>query len=362
MNQVVLIGNGFDLAHGLKTSYSDFILWYFKEVATLFNQSGFYEDPLVSIHQIYQRRHFNEASFYKLSEVLKYLSNEEIDFRYISEFFRTIVSRNIKYNWVDIEYLYYQELLRHFKIIEKPGISETRIDDFKTTLKQINNCLDNLSKSLVNYLSTISVGSNIKLDTIQEHFTNIEKEQLKTKGSILLLNFNYTSVADLYFMHSSHKNVYKKIDIHGSISDKSNPIIFGYGDDMEPNFQKLVNFNDNEIMLHMKSINYFKTLNYNSLMSYLESDGFVVNIMGHSCGLSDRLLLNRIFEHTNCRKIKIFYHQIDIERNDYTNKTIEIFRHFKNIVIAQERIVSFPNSKPLVPIRIPVLEPLVDVN
>lgn len=28
MNRIVLIGNDFDLAHGLKTSYEDFINWY----------------------------------------------------------------------------------------------------------------------------------------------------------------------------------------------------------------------------------------------------------------------------------------------------------------------------------------------
>ena len=31
MNRIVLIGNGFDLAHGLKTSYADFIDWYWEE-------------------------------------------------------------------------------------------------------------------------------------------------------------------------------------------------------------------------------------------------------------------------------------------------------------------------------------------
>lgn len=31
MNRIVLIGNGFDLAHGLKTSYKDFIDWYWKD-------------------------------------------------------------------------------------------------------------------------------------------------------------------------------------------------------------------------------------------------------------------------------------------------------------------------------------------
>jgi len=28
MNRLVIIGNGFDMAHGLKTSYKDFINWY----------------------------------------------------------------------------------------------------------------------------------------------------------------------------------------------------------------------------------------------------------------------------------------------------------------------------------------------
>lgn len=31
MNRIILIGNGFDLAHGLKTSYADFIDWYWEE-------------------------------------------------------------------------------------------------------------------------------------------------------------------------------------------------------------------------------------------------------------------------------------------------------------------------------------------
>ncbi len=30
-DRLVIIGNGFDLAHGLKTSYKDFIRWYLKE-------------------------------------------------------------------------------------------------------------------------------------------------------------------------------------------------------------------------------------------------------------------------------------------------------------------------------------------
>ena len=32
MNRLVIIGNGFDLAHGLKTSYQDFFGWYWDDL------------------------------------------------------------------------------------------------------------------------------------------------------------------------------------------------------------------------------------------------------------------------------------------------------------------------------------------
>ena len=31
MNRLVIIGNGFDIAHGFKTSYMDFINWYWEQ-------------------------------------------------------------------------------------------------------------------------------------------------------------------------------------------------------------------------------------------------------------------------------------------------------------------------------------------
>lgn len=31
MNRLIIIGNGFDMAHGLKTSYKDFINWYMNQ-------------------------------------------------------------------------------------------------------------------------------------------------------------------------------------------------------------------------------------------------------------------------------------------------------------------------------------------
>jgi hypothetical protein len=71
--------------------------------------------------------------------------------------------------------------------------------------------------------------------------------------------------------------------------------------------------------------------------------------MGHSCGLSDRILLNSIFERRNCKSIKIYYHQESETENDFVEKTYEISRHFsiKGKEKMRETIVPFPNSVPL---------------
>ena len=48
MNRLVIIGNGFDMAHGLKTSYMDFINWYWNQRVNSFlnNHTNVSEDCL----------------------------------------------------------------------------------------------------------------------------------------------------------------------------------------------------------------------------------------------------------------------------------------------------------------------------
>ena len=51
MNRLVIIGNGFDIAHGLKTSYMDFINWYWEKRlnALLTEQTPISEDCLCKL-------------------------------------------------------------------------------------------------------------------------------------------------------------------------------------------------------------------------------------------------------------------------------------------------------------------------
>ena len=78
MNRIVLIGNGFDLAHGMNTSYKHFICWYLSQWGSrLLNGIGKeLSDGLLSMkikedHGVGSPDHFQESDI----SMLYYLSH-----------------------------------------------------------------------------------------------------------------------------------------------------------------------------------------------------------------------------------------------------------------------------------------------
>lgn len=67
--------------------------------------------------------------------------------------------------------------------------------------------------------------------------------------------------------------------------------------------------------------------------------------MGHSCGNSDRTLLNTVFEHDNCVSIKPFYHQRGDGSDNYYELIQNISRNFTNMKLFRDRIVSKEQCK-----------------
>lgn len=142
----------------------------------------------------------------------------------------------------------------------------------------------------------------------------------------IYLNFNYTDTLQAM----DYANAEVIIHIHGRVKDiERNPIIFGYGDEGDPDYQQMEDLGQNIYPEHIKSFGYFITDNYQKLLAYIDSEPYEVSIVGHSCGLSDRVLLNEIFEHPNCRRIDIFYHQKSDGTVNFKEITQEISRHFK---------------------------------
>lgn len=63
-------------------------------------------------------------------------------------------------------------------------------------------------------------------------------------------------------------------------------------------------------MRNIKKHCYKRTKNQNKLISYLDTTKKIdVLILGHSCGISDKLILNQILNHENITSIRLFYHE-----------------------------------------------------
>ena len=109
---------------------------------------------------------------------------------------------------------------------------------------------------------------------------------------------------------------------------------------MDEKYQQLQALNENECLKNIKSIKYLESNNYRRVLRFLEAAPFQVLIMGHSCGNSDRTLLNTIFEHRNCISIKPYYHKRKNGTNNYLDIVQNISRNFTNMKLMRDRVVN----------------------
>ena len=81
------------------------------------------------------------------------------------------------------------------------------------------------------------------------------------------------------------------------------------------------------------------------MLDFLMAAPFQVLIMGHSCGNSDRTLLNTVFEHENCVSIKPFYHKWEDGSDNYLELVQNISRNFTNMRLFRDRVVNKEQCK-----------------
>lgn len=244
-------------------------------------------------------------------------------------------------SWVEIENEFYLELKRCLSLEE---INEQRV-----ALSGINNCLEFIISQLDEYL--LSLPSVDVIDKYREILAEPIRptEILRTSQTeeiygvhTMLLTFNYTKTVELYrkALYASRTGQSYEINyIHGKAGDPENPLIFGFGDELDSDYAKMENSKVKGFFRYIKSFWYFRAHNYHNLMRFVDSDEFQVYTFGHSCGLSDRTMLNTIFEHPNCKSIKIFYHGTK-EKNNFIELTEEISRHFRNKADMRNKIIS----------------------
>ncbi|MBQ2808694.1 MAG: hypothetical protein IJF06_06290 [Bacteroidaceae bacterium] len=368
MNRIIIAGNGFDLAHGLKTKYEDFINWYWKQCGynLLHCSEKEMSDGLCSF-KVKDRvnafswamafqgwRYQRNNPFVKWNEIdaLNAAVNDRdyCDFSIMSPLFQRIC-KQMSFGWVDIENEYYS-LLTEVKASFDKGF-------VKPDYKALNSQLDILRNKLIQYLklecerSAPFIGNmhNIMYQPIKEREISVAYKKMQNENLIgdvkpnatMFLNFNYTKTPERYISESSNTFVNY---IHGNIENPES-VIFGYGDELDSSFKQLQDMNDNECLRHIKSIHYLESDNYRRMLEFVESGPFQVVIMGHSCGLSDRTMLNTLFEHANCVSIKPYYYVNEQGKDNYLDIVQNISRNFTNPQLMRDRVVNKTFCEPL---------------
>lgn len=332
MNKLIIIGNGFDLAHGLRTSYGAFIKNYLENAISTALSQGNYDDPLLQIQKttplkITPKRE-DLINIYNTSLVWPPLPNKCLRTSEKSLFFSNIRTKS-EANWVDIENEYFNLLISYSTDL--------------VSLQKLNEQFEFLKSRLIMYLDAEQKNRSIGV-IADEYLRFFEDDNIE---HYYFLNFNYTNTIDLYITKMRERVGNKEKEnihinyIHGSIDRTHGIPIFGLGDEHHSNYKDLKDhINLRELFKNNKSIWYLKRKNYNNLEKFINESiyGYNVEIYGHSCGLSDRTLLKFVLEHTNSNYINIFHHNGE---SDYSEKTIEISRHFEDANRFRSKVVPY---------------------
>ena len=347
MNITFLIGNGFDLALGLKTTYENafnypgFIsnqIFQHKEWVNLMNllrkkgtnsepQWGMFEEVLVDYckEYIHSTNDFNNFKIFKtdLSNLLVTYFSGIVDFGLPNKTLSHYDSLK-KMNTRDNQFLN--------KAKEMDEDTESKVIKFNnyysefvlSVTKFYERLENNKSQFIIDYITQNTENASITLNFVNFNYSNsLEKFVEKFEKDICnytILNYKI-NVGDFHYIHGSSKNVI----------DDSNIVQFGITD---PNLQLGIGYDFETDLKDVltKTNTQFKKWCHNS-------DLIIVH--GLSMGNNEIYYLNIIDEYLKCNKILIDFPYIDIDKkssNDLNNlenirKSIFSKEHNDNVIV-----------------------------
>lgn len=370
MKKLILLGNGFDISNGLNTRYGDFILNYLYKCLYQLNISDplrdennsslfylEYNDPLIrletekwtdsegfdSIENLKIKNWFeNFLNPNEWSELLEKIENSDllkIEFRYPEiSFLRRLKEVNL-YGWIDLEQLYYNSLC---------DILETNVE----SVDNFNSQWEFLRKELFLYIKSVE-NDYVNSHTVQKNFNTYKENNIfkylfddysfldpskrPDWGLYDIINFNYTTYVQKLFGWFED---FPLIQIHNSINESDEDIIFGYGNESHPLFEQIRTHQNNSFVKHIKQPMYLESEKYTQIKKLINRSSFEVRIVGLSCGESDRTFLSEIFESRYCEGISI-YHK---DRKNYKEILRRLYS-YKNYRKFQNKINSYDIKK-----------------
>lgn len=324
IKNVLVIGNGFDLHHGMKTSYADLLRFYISV-----------RDKSIQY----------ELDSEKLDIVMRWIENSFFDY-FISDY----EERKRTKTWIDLEHgvkQYIKTVLDFFNnqnegIRKKDLQKSIALIDYRKHSQEIvhmllnSHCLGETGKDYIKIADRFITFQGLydldaMIEAFAEELTQLEKivsyyletiepfircnkneyrqfEQIHRLKPEYVISFNYTkTICDLYNFDFSNISF-----VHGELTTKN--VVLGYDD---------IDHSDDDIVFkkyYRRIIKRTNTIDYTKMHD--QEGGFLIErnvfIFGHSLDISDEDILRPILERYNTT---IFY----LDDVDYAKKIRNLF-------------------------------------
>ena len=347
-NLVLIVGNGFDLAHGMNTRYTDFAKSYIdraiSELWKIFNRepikNSLFKEEIIEALPTNQSLNVSNNIFlnnlrnaFQANQKIETIENyvkpriNELAQTFKNSFLaRLFGSQHLK-EWNRVEEFYFDALLTNRQYKNLYGKIIWREEGFKILNEQFEEIKSDLIVYLKNQKSKKDKGIEYFFENLRDYYYD----------NIVVVNFNYTTTIKNYSSALSLKestegiinNISPKIyNIHGTI--ESGNIIFGYGNDKNSDYIDLRDTGINTAMDHMKTFDYSKNSIYTELLEYLAGlKEYEVGVIGHSLSSTDKTLLAELLNKELCKQIHFF------KRTDILDSS----SNFRDMLIATARII-----------------------
>lgn len=319
---LLVIGNGFDLAHGYPTSYGDFLDVINHLIHNNFDTSSWSEGKKAT------------CGFLKTGSVkkIKKLANDNC---WIKHFNNRRAS--LGQNWIDFE----KEIedVCH-KLLSIEGMKEMDIllselvlfvnDKYKIDVSKMEKDLKDLISLLDLYLFNVMAFE-----------TPFRSEDIFEFGPTNVISFNYTNTIEKYYGCSNVEYVHGKLST--SPDNEDTTIVLGFnsmGSDKYDSF-------------YAYFLKYFQMVNNNVTIDTLnkleKTDNLKVAFYGHSLDKTDQDIIKSIFKKCSKESITLYYHD-NQHKESMIKNLIDIFgkEEFMKICLSNDKKIVFKKQTDMI--------------
>ncbi len=341
---ILIIGNGFDLAHGLKTSYKHFLDFCKeqnnKRISMAVNYGTTFIDNIWVRHFLMREKQLGNTWIDLEQEIYKVIKNVSFSINHLSSKkpnFKYPVMFSIRKDVLEFDFnkiFDYMKPVNNMQTIGKKGYIEIETNDFSCLYYHIENS-DGLIHLLYDQLREFTkVFEQYLINEVMAKLVSDDKYILTLPTSntkLYVLSFNYTDTCFKLYDHS--RNPYTEYSIE---------TIFVHGKAQNSNDCELVlgtySFNNHESKVASelfipKAFNIFKKHyqrhKYGTIEPYQDLLKKLINqeqkikpvfhIIGHSLDETDHKILRHILTANKNATIKIYYHSEDAQEKMMRN-------------------------------------------